>query len=51
MYIKYVIMRVRAKISYTALVQRISIVELFIKTIMKSYKLFQHEGIINDYSE
>jgi hypothetical protein len=50
-YIKYAIMRVRAKISYTALVQRISIVELFIKNIMKSYKLFQHEGIIKDYSK
>ena len=30
---KYLIMRVRAKISYTALMKRMTIVELFAKTI------------------
>ena len=37
-YLKYLIMRIRAKISFMALQRRMTIVELIIHTIMKSYK-------------
>ena len=36
-YMKYLIMRVRAKISFTALMKRMTIIELFITTIHRSY--------------
>ena len=36
-YIKYVIMRVRAKISFIALKKRMTVVELFASTIQKCY--------------
>ena len=37
-YLKYLIMRVRAKISFIALEKRMTIVELFASTIHKVYK-------------
>ena len=45
-YIKYLIMRVRAKISFMALVKRLTIVELFLRAIEKSYTEIQEEGSI-----
>ena len=36
-YLKYLIMRVRGKISFMALAKRMSITELFLRTIEKSY--------------
>ena len=43
---KYLILRVRAKISYTALLKRMTIVELFASTIFKCYHHLQAEGHI-----
>ena len=37
-YIKYLVMRIRAKISFTALEKRMTVVELIIQTIFKSYQ-------------
>ena len=45
-YIKYLIIRVRAKISFMALIQRKTIVELFATTIEKCYYDLQEEGYI-----
>lgn len=44
-YLKYLIMRIRAKISFMALERRMTIVELMITTIFKSYREIQHMGI------
>jgi hypothetical protein len=41
-YIKYVIMRVRAKISFIALKRRMTVVELFASTIQKCYYELQN---------
>ena len=36
-YFKYLIMRVRAKISFMAMYKRMTVLELFVKTIKKCY--------------
>ena len=43
---KYLIMKVRSKISFMALMKRQTIVELFAITIMNSYADMQKGGII-----
>lgn len=50
-YLKYLIMRVRSKISYSAFVQRMTITELIVKTIYDSYKTFVESGAIPRPSE
>ena len=37
-YLKYLVMRIRAKISFMALEKRMTIVELIINSIFKSYR-------------
>ena len=37
-YLKYLIMRVRAKISFIALEKRMTVLELFINTIYSTYR-------------
>ena len=44
-YLKYMIMRIRAKISFMALEKRMTIVELLITEIFKSYQQIQHLGL------
>lgn len=44
-------MRVRAKISFIALTKRMTIVELFVRTIEKSYIDLQEEGYIKKIPE
>lgn len=39
-------MKVRAKISFIALVKRMTISELFASTILKCYKVLENEGYI-----
>jgi len=43
---KYLILRVRAKISFIAMEKRITIVELIIKAIISTYEKMQLEGAI-----
>jgi len=43
-YIKYLIMKVRAKISYMAFIKRMSITELFATTILRVFRNLQREG-------
>ena len=45
-YIKFIVMRVRAKISYMAMIRRMTVVELFVTAIQKSYKDFLEMGLI-----
>jgi hypothetical protein len=44
-YLKYLIMRIRAKISFMALERRMTVVELIIATIMKSYQEVKRMGV------
>lgn len=44
-YLKYVLMRIRAKISFMALERRMTVVELLIETILRSYREIQRMGI------
>lgn len=46
-YLKYLIMKVRAKISFMAFKRKMTIVELFADTIMKSYRFFVDIGYIS----
>lgn len=39
-YLKYLLMRVRTKISYMAMEQRITITELFVNACLKTYVVF-----------
>jgi len=39
-YFKYLVMKVRGKISYMSFKKRMTISELFLKTILHSYKYF-----------
>ena len=44
-WLKYLIMRVRSKISYFALCKRETVPELIIKQCLKSFDLFKNEGL------
>ena len=44
-YLKYLVMKIRAKISFMALEKRMTVVELIIQTIFKSYQEVQRTGI------
>ena len=48
---KYLILRIRAKISYTAFIKRMTISELFASTIMKCYYSLEREGFYPSISE
>lgn len=50
-YLKYIIMRVRSKISYIAFIKRMTIPELIIKAIQNSHKAFIESGGIPRPSE
>ena len=45
-YLKYLIMRVRSKISYSAYVKRMTVPELLIRTIQNTHKLLIDQGSI-----
>ena len=42
---KYLILKVRAKISYMAFIKRMTIIELFATTILKCIEIQKNEGI------
>lgn len=50
-YLKYLIIRVRIKISFIALQKRMTILELFVSTIMKTYLHLMRSGHIPALSE
>jgi len=45
-YLKYIVLQVRAKISFMAMQARQTIVELFVHSILSSYEKFKVEGRI-----
>ena len=45
-YMKYLILKVRAKISYMAFVKKMTVIELFATTILNSYETLKNEGVI-----
>jgi hypothetical protein len=47
-YMKYLILKVRAKISYMAFIKKMTVIELFATTIINSYNTMKAEGIICD---
>ena len=50
-YLKYLVMRVRAKISFIALEKRLTVMELLISQILASHYLFKQENGISDIEE
>ena len=49
---KYLILKVRAKISYMAFVKKMTVIELFATTILNSYETMKSEGLITcDFPE
>lgn len=45
-YMKYLILKVRAKISYMAFVKKMTIAELFATTILRCHETLVNEGLI-----
>ena len=49
---KYLILKVRAKISYMAFVKKMTVIELFATTILKTYEMLVNEKlIVNEHPE
>ena len=46
---KYLILKVRAKISYMAFIKKMTVIELFATTIINSYNTMKAEGIMCDW--
>ena len=45
-YLKFLILKVRAKISYMAFLRNMTVIELFAHTILKSYKEIRKQQLI-----
>lgn len=49
-YLKYLIMKVRAKISFIALEKRMTVIQLLVDTILRCYRHLMNKGAIKRYS-